>query len=106
MKATNGEIREWLNKQIEALRVINETLVLEEHEDSIDDLLKNLSRRENIQLAAEAVRGVADRLDLDLYVSHDTGNTENPYEVAFMWKGIMFFGLESDEEYHTRGPVA
>ena len=102
MVVTTTEVREWLNKQIDAYKVGLTRLMIDEEKDLV---LHNIGVQDNgIHLQSEVVRYVADKLELDLCVkSRCQGNY--PYEVFFIYKGVVFFDIESEEEYRTFGAV-
>ena len=102
---TSTEIREWLDKQIEAKKLQNIRLIVEEHEDRIDDYLSNLSATNYIHIGSEAVRYVAKALGLPLYVTSRPHDEQNPYEVVVFYNGERFLGIETEEEYLERGAV-
>ena len=104
MSAIRYEVEQWLDTQIEARRLANITLIVEEHEDDPDDRLVNLSRTDATHLTAEAVRFIADLLGLDLCVKARNDN-DYPYAIFFLYKHEMFFGLETKAQYNERGAV-
>lgn len=99
-----ADIDEWMNKQIEAKKLQHLVLVVEEHDDDIDDKLTNLSANNCIHIGAEAVRYIADRLGTPIYVT-SRKNSDIPYELALFYKGEKFIGIESEAEYRERGAV-
>lgn len=101
---TRYDIEQWLNTQIEARRLQNIPLVIEEHKDGLDDRLSNLSAAKDIHLSAEAVRFVAEELDLDLCVKARKCE-DYPYEIFVIYNGEIFMAIESEEEYRERGAV-
>ena len=104
MNVTKYEVEQWLDTQIEARRLANITLTVEEHEDDTDDKLVNLSRTEGTHLTAEAVRFIADMFKLDLCVK-SRKDSEYPYEIFVLYKHEIFFGIETEAQYRERGAV-
>jgi len=98
---TPREIREWMDKQIEATKLMNERLVVNED----GDCLRNLSRVDKIHLQGEAVRYISERLDIPMYVKARKDDEDYPYEIALMYEGYLFFALESEAEYQERGAI-
>lgn len=96
---TEYEIKEWMDKQIEAKRLQNIRLVVEEHDDGIDDYISNRSANDRIHIGGKAVRYIADRLRLTIYVASRPNDDKYPYELMIVYKGEMFFGIETEEEY-------
>lgn len=105
MRVTCKQIREWMDKQIEAKKIQNERLVIEPHEDGIDDELANLSANEYIHIGSESVRFISDLLDIPMYVTKRRRDSENPYELTIFYKGEKFIGIETEAEYNERGAV-
>lgn len=103
--ATCKEIREWMAKQIEARKLMNETLVIHKHDDGIDDELVNYSRTKDIHIGGEAVRYISDVLGLPLCITPRKRDSESPYEVFVLYNGEIFFGIETEDEYKERGPI-
>lgn len=101
MLVTTSKIRKWMDKQIEASKLQNEVLVVNDDEDT----LINLSRTSKIHLVGEAVRFISEELDIPMYVKARKNDTDYPYEIAVLYEGYMFFALESEAEYQERGAV-
>lgn len=102
---TRTEIKNWMDKQIEAMNIQSMRLVVEKHEDGVDDTIGNLSSQNYIHIGGESVRYIADRLGLDLCVTGRKRDPENPYEVFILYKGIKFIGIETEAEYQEKGAV-
>lgn len=102
---TSKEIRDWMDNQIEAKRLQSLRVIVEEHDDGVDDYLSNLSACDYIHIGAEAIRYIADRLDITIYVTARKRDSDNPYELALFYKGEKFIGLETEAEYTERGAV-
>ncbi len=102
MLVTSIEIREWLDKQIEAYHTSLEKLIVNDD----GDYLSNIGVQDRgIHLCSDAVRFIADRLGIDLCVTLRKRDTENPYEIFILYKGEKFFGIETEEEYQEKGAV-
>lgn len=104
---TSRQVREWMDRQIEAVKILKEVIVIEKHEDDIDDVLRNLTinATDGIHIGAEAVRYIADKLDMKMWVQKRDRDSSNPYEISILYKGTMFYGIETEEEYRYRGAV-
>lgn len=102
---TTIEIKDWMDKQIEAKRLQNLRLIVEEHDDDIDDYLSNLSANDYIHIGGEAIRYIADRLNMPIYVTARKNDATNPYELTLFYNGEKFIGIETEEEYKERGAV-
>lgn len=97
---TRTEITKWLDEQVEANTKICNIIDIDEA-----TRLKNLSsRRWEIQLSSRAVRYIAETCSMELAVSYDE-NSQSPYNIFILYKGIKFFGIESEEEYVENGAV-
>ena len=101
---TSLEVREWLDKQIQAKKLMNEELLVEKHE-YVDDKLRCYSATKDIHIGGESVRYIAEKLDLPLCVRARKRDEENPYEVFKIYEDEVFFGIETEEEYKARGAV-
>lgn len=104
---TTHEIIEWLDSQIEATKILKQVLIIEKHDDGIDDEIKNftINATDGIHIGADSVRYIAERLDIRMWVRNRPRDTENPYEISVLYKGVMFFGIETEAEYKERGAV-
>lgn len=98
---TSREVREWLDKQIKATKLMNEELIVNED----GDYLCNLSKVDKIHLQGEAVRYISEKLGIPMYVKARKGDEDYPYEIALMYEGYLFFALESEAQYQERGAV-
>ena len=101
---TPTEIRAWLDKQIEARKIMNEVLKLDDEDEDLRSL-HNYSATSDIHIGGKAVRYLAKVLDLELCVKPRLRDKENPYEVFVIYDHEVFFGIESKEEYRERGAV-
>lgn len=102
---TTYDIKQWLDTQIEAKRLQNISLTIEEHDEGPNDTLNNFSACDYIHIGGKGIRYVAKRLDLPIYVTSRKSDTENPYEISIVYKGERFLGIESEKEYNERGAV-
>lgn len=99
----NYEIRNWMDKQVEAYHMSSERL-LDVNDDG--DYIANIGIHDRgIHIGGDAVRFIAEKLKLDLCVKSRKIDTDNPYEVFVIYKGESFFGIESEAEYRERGAV-
>lgn len=102
MLVTPIEIRKWLDRQVDAYHTSLERL--EVNDDG--DYLSNIGVQDRgIHLGSDAVRFIADRLNIGLCVTSRKGDTENPYEIFILYKGEKFFGIETEAEYQEKGAV-
>lgn len=100
------DVEEWLDKQLEAKKLMGEKLLISEGEGEygLDFVLSNLSHRDYIQLSADALRYIVKILKLTIYVSRRECK-ELPYELYTVYKGTRLIALESEEEYEERGRI-
>ena len=102
---TTYDITQWLTTQIEAKRLQNISLTIEEHNDGVDDMLQNFSASDYIHIGAKGIRYIAEMLDLPIYVRSRKSDAENPYEISIVYKGERFVGIETEKDYNERGAV-
>lgn len=103
MAVTTKEIREWMDKQIDAYHVSLERLV---NVNDDGDYISNIGVHDRgIHIGGDAVRFIASQLDIDLCVTMRKLDPQNPYELFVLYKGTKFFGIESESEYKERGAV-
>ncbi len=99
---TTTKVREWLDKQIDAYHTSLEHL--EVNDDG--DYLSNIGVQDRgIHLGSDAVRFIANKLELELNVTSRKTDGEYPYEVFILYRGEKLFCIESEAEYREKGAV-
>ena len=102
MEVSAREVREWLDKQIVAYKAAQERLVINDNEDYLSNIgVQNYG----IHMSADAVRYVAEKLDIDLCVKSRKCAGDYPYEVFIIYNGVVFFDIESEADYQRYGEV-
>lgn len=114
MMATKKEIKQWLETQIGVMYIQRQTLTLTEKIDYLsnergeivpDIRLRNLHNSDYLQIDSQALRYVANLLELPIAVE-DREDDFYPYELSFYYNEVKFIALEKEEEYKERGELA
>ncbi len=99
---TTRQIREWMDAQVDAYKIIRKGLVIEEQ----DLVLRNIGvLGTGIHLSSDEFRYIAQVLDLDIYVRSREEVEDYPYELHFIYKDTVFYDIESEEYYKEHGAV-
>lgn len=116
IKATEKEVKAWLDTQVAVYHLEKQMLVLTEKRDFLSDddnammpdiKIKNLSSCDHVHINNEAFRIVAKMFNLDVNVK-DRGKdkTDFRYEFTFEYNGVKFLAIEAEEEYEKYGALA
>lgn len=101
-EVTVNKIKKWLDSQIDAYHTSLEHLEINDD----GDYLSNIGVQDRgIHLGSDAVRFIADKLDIDLCVTSRKTDGDYPYEVFILYRGEKIFGIESEAEYQENGAV-
>ena len=105
MENYNFKITEWLDNQVEYTKKLSEDVEFKDDDVEIHNLGMPKGKDE-VHLSVKALRFIATKLKLELYVgSRRKYDKENPYEVFFIYKGIKFLDIETEEEYQEYGAI-
>lgn len=100
MLVTKYDVEQWLDTQVEAYKLAEIRLKINEERDT----LRNIGVHDGIHMTGDALRFAAEKCALDLYVK-SRGNDEIPYQISFFWRNTEFFAIETEKEYRERGAV-
>jgi len=100
-KATKAQLKKWLDNQLKANKIMHERLKLGEH-----GTLSNYSASERgIHIGGESVRALAEIFGFELKATKWSDDPEYEYQVLFVYEGVIFFGIESADEYKEAGEI-
>lgn len=115
MKATKEQIKQWLDMQIGVMYTQHLKLTLTEKIDYLseeagkivpDVVLSNYSKTDHIHIGDEALRYVADIMELPIAVIDRPEDRDYRYELQFYYNGVQFMALETEKDYKKRGELA